>query len=90
MRETAFTPVYQFTEFEFGGDTLWVAAFVETTRLPHNLRLRLQIEDIAARVTKQRREVYFPDRSGALVRTELRKTRRGSQPWFLLTLSGRF
>ncbi|MET1756417.1 TonB-dependent receptor [Novosphingobium sp. RD2P27] len=90
VRQGALERTYRFDEFDVGGDTLFVTGFVETTRLPHNLRLRLQVEDIAGRVTKLRREVYLADRTGPLVRSELRWTRRGSQPWFLLALSGQF
>jgi hypothetical protein len=88
VRRVAFTPSYRFDEFELRGDTLWLSAFIETTRLPYNLRLRLEIDDIAGRITKTRRDVYFPDRAGTLVGTELRQFRRGSQPWFMLSLSG--
>ncbi len=68
----------------------WITAFVETSALPNNLRLRLLIEDIGRRATTDEIRYFEPDRTGMISGFESRYLERASAPWILLELSGQF
>jgi hypothetical protein len=62
-------------------------AFIETTKI-EGLKIRLESRSLAGERFRRTRDFYDPDRSGDLVATEQRKSRRGA--FVKLSVSGSF
>lgn len=84
------TLTHRFNELGVREQDAWITAFVETTALPNDMRLRLTFWDVGRRSTDNSRVFYDPDRNGSPVRSEWRSTWADNAPWFLLELSGSF
>lgn len=85
---------YRFNEIDINEEGPWVDAFIETTALPHNMKLRLTAANVfAGSINRDRR--FFggdltPDRNDPLVARDLRERHFRRAPWFILSLSGTF
>jgi hypothetical protein len=85
---------YRFNEIEINEEGPWVDAFIETTALPHNMKLRLAAANVFSGSIRRDRHFFggdlTPDRNDPLVARELRRREFHQAPWFILSLSGAF
>lgn len=81
---------YRFNEIDTQEEGPWVDLFVETTALPHNMKLTAFAANLFDGEVRRQRNFFTPDRSGAPDRYEERDRIFASAPWLVLELSGTF
>lgn len=83
-------PYYRLNEVDTQEEGPWVDGYIETTALPHGMRLRLSAINIFDGDIRRNRQIYLGDRNGPLDRVEWRYRNFVDSPWFELRLSGSF
>jgi hypothetical protein len=81
---------YRFNEIDTSEEGPWIDAFIETTALPNDMRLRLTAANVANGTINRERRFFAPDRTGGVSRIDLRERQFAEAPWFIVELSGRF
>lgn len=81
---------YRFNEIDTNEEGPWIDAFIETTALPNNMRLRAWAANIAPGTINRDRRFFAPDRTGPFERRDLRQRSFDTAPWLIVELSGRF
>jgi|CXWL01.1.fsa_nt_gi hypothetical protein len=81
---------YRFNEIDTSEEGPFVDLFIETTALPNGMKLRATAANVLDGTINRERRFYDPDRSGTLVRREVRERQFAQAPWFILQLSGTF
>lgn len=90
---------YRFNEIDTSEEGPWIDAFVETTALPHNMKLRLTAANIFDGTIYRDRRFFNEDpagpvtnlgRNGANTSRDYRQREFAQAPWFILQLSGTF
>jgi hypothetical protein len=89
---------YRFNEIDTSEEGPWVDLFVETTALPHRMKLALWAANVAdGTVYRDRRFFNQPDgmggflgRNGINTSRDYRQREFARAPWFILELSGTF
>jgi hypothetical protein len=81
---------YRFNEIDTAEEGPWIDAFIETTALPNNMKLRLTAANVFDGTINRDRRFFAPDRTGPFDRRDLRERQFAEAPWFILQLSGTF
>jgi len=82
---------YRFNEIDTSEEGPWVDFFVETTALPHGMKLRLWAANFMdGSVNRDRRFFNDPDRTGPNTGRDLRERDFSTAPWLIVELSGTF
>ncbi|MEZ5995086.1 MAG: TonB-dependent receptor [Hyphomonadaceae bacterium] len=86
------TQGFRYNETDTEEEGPYVDAFIETTALPNNMKLRLTAANIfSGTINRDRRFFAAPDRSsGAFAYRDLRQREFKAAPWFIVVLSGTF
>jgi hypothetical protein len=90
---------YRFNEIDTSEEGPWIDLWVETTALPHNMKLRLWAANAFDGTINRRRRFFGDltdsnlnndDRTGPFRRLDLRQRRFDGAPWAVVQLSGTF
>lgn len=81
---------YRFNEIDTSEEGPWVDIWAETTALPGNTRLRVTAANTFDGVIERDRRFFAPDRTGGLLRSDVRQRQFAQAPWLVVQLSGRF
>lgn len=82
---------YRFNEIDTSEEGPWIDFWVETTALPHDMKLRLWAANaFDGTINRDRRFFASPDRTGPLTRRDLRQRQFEEAPWLIVELSGTF
>lgn len=81
---------YRFNEIDTAEEGPWVDAFIESTALPNNMKLRLTAANIFGGTINRDRRFFTPDRAGAFDSQDLRKRHFDHAPWLIVELNGSF
>jgi hypothetical protein len=81
---------YRFNEIETREDGPWIDLWIETTALPHNMKLRAWAPDIGAGDIRRDRRFFDTDRNGPFIGRQFTCQRYEPSPWLILELSGSF
>ncbi|MGQ0533203.1 MAG: TonB-dependent receptor plug domain-containing protein [Caulobacteraceae bacterium] len=95
------TQAYRFNEIDTSEEGPWVDVFVETTALPHSMKLRVWAANIFDGTVNRDRRFFNEDgdpgpgfvslgRNGANTFRDLRQRQFASAPWLIVELSGTF
>lgn len=80
---------YRLNEIDTSEEGPAVNAWIET-RVWGNARLRLSAENLAGRPVDRDRLFFSPDRSGSVLRRDLRRNEYDYDPWLIVAVSGSF
>ncbi|MBX9745730.1 MAG: outer membrane beta-barrel protein [Hyphomonadaceae bacterium] len=81
---------YRFNEIDTSEEGPWIDIWAETTALPGNTRLRVWAANAFDGTIERDRRFYDPDRTGGLLRSDVRQRQFAQAPWLIVELSGRF
>ncbi|WP_395645523.1 TonB-dependent receptor plug domain-containing protein [Terricaulis sp.] len=82
---------YRFNEVDTSEEGPWIDFWVETTALPHDMKLRLWAANAFDGTVNRDRLFYeSPNRTGPLTRRDLRQRQFEEAPWLIVELSGTF
>jgi len=81
---------YRLNEIDISEEGPWIDLWVETTALPNNMKLRLWAANAFDGTVHRDRSFFAPDRTGTMVRRDLRERQFAQAPWFIIQLSGTF
>ena len=82
---------YRFNEIDTSEEGPWVDGYIETSALPHGMRLRLTAVNIFDGDIRRNRQFFRdPDRNGPRTSYEERNRHFPDSPWFEVRLSGTF